>query len=135
VTAYGFSLGGVAPVWRTEGFVRVALGVGLGVDWLRASASGVKVSELGLSLPLGASLRVGGELAFLGTFVWAPTMVVGKACSGGCESSLDARIGTLRLAAGLAWKRLAFGIFSTILLPEGGGSGDVRLGGQVGTSF
>ena len=135
VTAYGFSLGGLAPVWRTEGFTRVALGVGLGVDWLRASASGVTVSELGLSLPLGASLRVGGDLAFLGTFAWAPTMVVGRACSGECESSLDARIGTLRLAAGLAWKRLAFGIFSTFLLPEGGGSGDVRLGGQVGTSF
>jgi hypothetical protein len=135
VTAYGFSLGGLAPVWRTEGFVRVALGVGLGVDWLRASASGVTVSELGLSLPLGASLRVGGDLAFLGTFVWAPTMAVTKACPDECKTTIDARIGTLRVAAGLAWKRFTLGVFSTFLLPEGGGSGDVRLGGQVGTSF
>jgi hypothetical protein len=135
VTAYGFSLGGLAPVWRTEGSTRLALGVGLGVDWLRASASGVTVSELGLSLPLGASLRVGGDLAFLGTFVWAPTMVVAKACPDECKTSIDARIGTLRVAAGLAWKRLSFGIFSTFVLPEGGGSGDVRLGGQLGTSF
>ncbi|MCB9598945.1 MAG: hypothetical protein H6724_16665 [Sandaracinus sp.] len=133
-SAFGFSIGGLAPVWRTEGFTRVALGVGVGVDWLRAKASGFTVTELALSLPLGASIRVGRELAFLGSFAWAPSVVLAKACDGGCESATDARLGTLRLATGLAWNHASIALFSTFLVPEDG-SGDVRVGVQLGTSF
>lgn len=135
--ASGFSVGGLAPVWRSSGdrTTRVALGVGVGVDWLRALTSGVTVSELAVSLQLGASLRVGGELAFLGTLAWAPSLVVGKACAGECVSDVEARIGVWRLSTGLAWKRFAAAPFLVFLLPEAGYAADVRVGAQVGTSF
>ncbi|MCB9604304.1 MAG: hypothetical protein H6720_28620 [Sandaracinus sp.] len=121
-------------MWRTRGFTRVAIGVGIGVDWLRAKVAGFEVTELAFSLPLGASLRVGREVGFLGSFAWAPAVVLAKACDGGCESATDARLGTLRLTTGLAWKRASIALFASFLVPEDG-SGDVRLGVQVGTSF